>query len=91
MVIVDGNQRDFLSALIIPKLGMDRATIKAGITKANQKAVSELGVVRKFALLDPKMKFTESGGEIGPSSKMKWLFIREKYKNDSLNTTQQGH
>ena len=80
-VIVVGDQREFLSALIIPKPCADRVTIQAGIAKANRKAVNELGMVRKFTLLDPKTKFTESGGEIGPSLKIKRLCISEKYKD----------
>ena len=79
-VVIVGDGREFLSALIIPKAPVKRSDIENGIDKVNEKAVNQLARVKKFTLLDAETTFTQRGGELGPSMKIRRLFIAEKYK-----------
>jgi long-chain-fatty-acid--CoA ligase ACSBG len=51
--------------------------IEEGLERANANAVSNAATVKKWSLLD--VDFSESGGELGPTQKLRRFHVVTKY------------
>ena len=65
---------DFLTH---PKRELLQAGIQRGIDAANAVALNNPSKVQKFAVLPAE--FSNSGGELGPTLKLKRFFVASKY------------
>ena len=65
---------DFLTH---PKRELLQAGIQRGIDAANEVALNNPSKVQKFAVLPAE--FSNSGGELGPTLKLKRFFVASKY------------
>ena len=65
---------DFLNH---PQRGMLHEGIQRGIDAANEVALSNPSKVQKFAVLPAE--FSNNGGELGPTLKLKRFFVASKY------------
>jgi long-chain-fatty-acid--CoA ligase ACSBG len=50
-----------------------------GIKRANEKAISRVARVQKFSII-PK-DFSQPGGELGPTMKLRRQIVTKKYEN----------
>ena len=54
--------------------------IDAGIQRANEKAVSNVARVKKWILIEKE--FSDDGGELGPSLKLRRFHVVEMYRKE---------
>jgi long-chain acyl-CoA synthetase len=84
-VVVVGDEKKFLSVLLIPsskisiKEMMNNATIQRSIDIINKKAPNSTSMIKKFVVLDGET--FESGDCLTPTLKIRRKNINEKYKD----------
>ena len=78
--VIIGNNRKYLSAILIPKKGKKLTNIKNKINKINQQAPAQTHTIKKWIVLHNS--FSINTGELTDTLKIKRHFIEIKYKKE---------